>query len=265
MELAIVGFGDTKKDCPKDIEVWSLNEFAYQLPRLDRWFQLHSREIINKNKKDKKHLKRLKESKCPVYMQEMYEDIKPSVKYPYNEMISKYGRIFASTFDYMMALAVEEKYTKISLYGVDLALYQEYEHQRPSAMYFIGLARGKGIDVWIHPESGLNKESNYAYSVDDEHLQIESLMSELNSTRQKIQDSIDNYAYTEGMKDAISNLKANPNLDLDHALEEVKRNLFILKQQLKRHDDYKKHLVAAMSVIAKTEVMVNPPDIRIGH
>jgi hypothetical protein len=45
----------------------------------------------------------------------------------------------------------------------------EYQSQRPSCEYFIGLARGKGIEVYVPPESDLLK-CMYLYGFEDGEL-----------------------------------------------------------------------------------------------
>ena len=46
-------------------------------------------------------------------------------------------------------------FEKIALYGIDMSRSEEYRDQRPSCEYFIGVARGMGIDVFVPEESSL--------------------------------------------------------------------------------------------------------------
>ena len=60
-----------------------------------------------------------------------------------------------SSVSYMLALAISRKPEAIGLFGVDMVNGEEYGYQRPNAAYLIGLARGKGIEVVLHPDSRL--------------------------------------------------------------------------------------------------------------
>ena len=64
---------------------------------------------------------------------------------------------------YMIALAIEEGFQEIQLYGVECNLKLEYEEQKPCLEYFIGIAKGKGIKVYIHPTSKLLKSEKGLY------------------------------------------------------------------------------------------------------
>jgi hypothetical protein len=66
----------------------------------------------------------------------------------------------------MIALAIYLKFDDIGIYGVDMAADSEYGTQRPSCEYFIGLARGRGINVYLPPETDLCK-TFYLYGYQD--------------------------------------------------------------------------------------------------
>ena len=260
--VAIVGFANSKKDCPKDIEVWGLNEFALELPRLDRWFQIHDRQkVIKNNEKDSKHLKKIKSSDCPVYMQEEFEDIPNSVKYPLEEMQKKYGNIFASTFDYMMALAIEEGYDTIKLYGIDMAIHGEYAYQRPTALFWIGVAKGKGIDVWIHPDSGIVENRLYGFDTHDVQLETEHLLEEVHKVRAFQLGIVEEFNYTKGMLQAVENIEVNKDMNIEDAKKTLAGALLGLKEEAKKADERKNDLIIALSIINGSKVIVRPPDI----
>jgi hypothetical protein len=62
-----------------------------------------------------------------------------------------------SSIAYMVAQALLElkPVDRIAIFGVDLHCESEYAYQRPNLEYLIGLARGKGIKVYIPPQSAL--------------------------------------------------------------------------------------------------------------
>jgi hypothetical protein len=94
---------------------------------------------------------------CPILMQKQWPEIPHSVAYPINEIIAKYGGYFTNTISYMIAYAIYLGAKEIGIWGVDMAVDSEYHHQRPSCEYFIGLAKGMGINVVIPAESDLCK------------------------------------------------------------------------------------------------------------
>jgi len=58
----------------------------------------------------------------------------------------------------MMAVAILEGYDHIAIYGVDMHVDDdEYFWQRPCLETWIGFAKGRGIDVYIHPTSPVLK------------------------------------------------------------------------------------------------------------
>ena len=64
-------------------------------------------------------------------------------------MCSKYGRYFTSTAAYMLASAIDEGATDIAIFGIDMKGDFEYVRQRPCFEYFVGLARGMGVNVYV--------------------------------------------------------------------------------------------------------------------
>ena len=77
-----------------------------------------------------------------------------------------FGDYFYSTISYMLALAIAEGFEEIGLWGIDLAHDSEYEYQKPSAEYFLGIARGQGIKIYLPEQSALLK-GMYRYGYED--------------------------------------------------------------------------------------------------
>ena len=57
----------------------------------------------------------------------------------------------------MVAFAIYEGFKEISVLGVDMATNSEYQAQRPSVEWWLGLAEGLGIKVYIPPTSDILK------------------------------------------------------------------------------------------------------------
>ena len=175
MKIAIVGCSQSKSLAPFDdlsFEIWGVNNLYPHIPRANRWFEIH--EIIQQGETylrrgDTKfrgqsvndYLKTMgvwtQEKNCPVYMQRKWDLVPTSIFYPVEEMIKKFGGYFTNSVSWMIALAIHEGAEEIHVYGVDMAVGSEYESQRPSCEYFLGVAVGMGIKIYIPPEADLMK------------------------------------------------------------------------------------------------------------
>ena len=84
------------------------------------------------------------------------------------KLLSCGGKAYlTSSIAYMIAQAIMEGYEKISVYGVDLTVHDtEYFHQRACTEAWIGLAKGRGIEVFIPDQSSLMK-STFVYGIDE--------------------------------------------------------------------------------------------------
>lgn len=170
----IVGCADSKNMVPwdKDAEYWGVNNlYGVQLKgaHYDRWFEIHNIEFTDgkyyrreqadfRGQPVDQYLKGLGKLKCPViYMQQEWDMIPNSCKYPLDAITTLFGRYLTNTISYEIALAILMGFKRIEIWGVDMAVGTEYEHQRPSCEYFIGMAKGKGIDVFVPDEADLLK------------------------------------------------------------------------------------------------------------
>jgi hypothetical protein len=98
----------------------------------------------------------------PIYMQYWNSEIPNSVEYPIREVsdlaFSNFRRgdrkvkYFTSTLAYMMGIALLDGFERIEIYGFELSDDIEYVKQKACAEFWIGLAIGKGIEVYV-PEN----------------------------------------------------------------------------------------------------------------
>jgi len=184
----------------KDCEFWCWNEVGslkddrpgYWAGRVDLLLQMHAPPIW-RNHKNVNHgrqqvlkdgtnsnshydwLQRVHE--FPIYMQEHYEDVPSSVKYPKDEIIEKFlpnikrdvaGNIdqvvnFTSSTAYAIALALYLGKTQIELAGIEMTSDTEYVRQRPGVYFWIGIAVGLGVNVVLHSPL-LMSEKLYGYT-----------------------------------------------------------------------------------------------------
>jgi hypothetical protein len=213
-KLLILGTSPTLKLAPVNdpsFEVWGLNDMFTVLPRADRWFEMHPRQVqensIVRNSKQN-YLEWFKNTKIPVYMQEKFEDIPSSIKYPLDEMIRKFGvELFGSTVDYEMALALSEGYKEIYIYGVDMAVNEEYSQQRPSLYFWIGIAMGMGVKVFMPDGCDLLKSYfKYGYEELKETDFHKKATDKIKYFDDHAIDFLKNYYVSMGSKEAWENI-----------------------------------------------------------
>jgi hypothetical protein len=169
-KVAIVGFAESSRHLAPynddEWEVWAMNQLYRHIPRATRWWEMHQRkDFLADQVPGTDYLKWLSESPIPIYMIDKFEDIPNAVRYPIEEMTKQFGDYFYSTISYMIALAIAEGFEEIGLWGIDLAHDTEYQYQKPSAEYLLGIARGLGITIHLPPQSALLK-GVYRYGYD---------------------------------------------------------------------------------------------------
>lgn len=177
MKVAILGYTPTRKDAPykdKSWEIWGLNDLYKfkaedDIQRWDRWFEIHQPTLKGNDVRHsfEQRVAEFKTWKCPVYMQAKHPDVPTSIEYPLEKMMAEYGDYFTNSISYMLALAIHEGAQEIGIYGVDMSASEEYGIQRPSVEYYLGIARGRGIKLDIHPACDLLK-ARFLYGYESE-------------------------------------------------------------------------------------------------
>ena len=170
--VAIIGFAsNTLHLVPwtdPSFELWSLNQgYLHCLRRTDRHFEMHMPEATA-DVRDPAYLEWLAKTPLPVYMIELRDEVPNSVRYPIEEAIKYMGRdYFMSSPAFMLALAGMEGFEEIHLYGINLAIGDEYFYEKPNCEWIIGVLQGRGIKVHIPSASSLLKQyKRYGYSID---------------------------------------------------------------------------------------------------
>lgn len=208
-KVAICGFAPySLSETPwnnEEFEFWGLNELYMGTPnKFTRWFEMHHRSIIERTTRDHNHLEWMQKAKIPIYMQEHYEDIPYSVRYPKEEVFKQFRPYFTNSISWMIAIAIMEEFEEIHIYGVDMAVEGEYSWERPSCEYFLGVAEGRGIRVYIPRQSDLLK-AQYLYGYQDQqpamdkadarlldmNRQLEGLHRRVDETRMLIYSGLD--------------------------------------------------------------------------
>lgn len=168
-KVAIVGFAESSRHlAPYDNpewEIWAMNQLYRHIPRATRWWEMH-KDYLSDQVPGTDYKKWLEECPIPVLMVDSDITIPNSIRYPIEEMVDTFGDYFYSTISYMIALAIKEGFETIGIWGIDLSHDTEYEYQKPSAEYLLGVARGLGIDLVIPEQSALLK-GTYRYGYQD--------------------------------------------------------------------------------------------------
>lgn len=191
-KVAILGYTPTRKDAPYDDpewEIWGLNDlYRFKAPddvkRWDRWFEFHDERLGNRvGRADfSERMAEFAKWNIPVYLQKARPDVPCSVTYPLDEAIERFGNYFTNTISYMIALAIMEGFEEIGIYGVDMSTAVEYAAQRPSCEYYLGIAKGKGMKVTVHPAADLLKARFlYGYETQKEN-EFKAKLKNMNDT-----------------------------------------------------------------------------------
>lgn len=197
--MTILGFANPGRDeapLHDGSEVWGLNQL-YQLYQDNlawtRWFEMHDFDFLKKwNPGYVDWLKA--QRRGPIYMQKRQRTIPMSEEYPRDAVnATLYRRFgtppdyFTSTFSYMMALALHERFEAVGIYGVNLIQDGEADYERPGIEYLIGIAQGAGVSVRIATASPLLK-IHYVYGYREPRMRLSD-----------VQPIIDFMRYSEGI------------------------------------------------------------------
>ncbi len=143
-------------------EVWCVSKgYKKLLPRdgrdpADRVFELHA----------PKSYERLKQVSVPIVLACPHPDFPDAIILPKEELLAEYGQYFHSSIAWMMGMALREGVDSLALLGVHMMLKTEYGAQRDDIFYFIGIAKARGINVFIPPDSHLVRGKKlYGYKV----------------------------------------------------------------------------------------------------
>ena len=182
LKVAIVGMAPSSRlEAPfkdESWEIWSLSNCYKFIPRWTRYFELHDPSTRRDRYPElwewlcKKH-----DGDKPIYVNQPCPEIQNAVVFPYEELCREFNtRYFTNQISWMIAWAIHIGAKEIGIYGVDMAQQlmgeqSEYAYQRPSCEYFIGVAAGKGIKVFVHPKSDIMKAS-CLYGVEGDQNQL---------------------------------------------------------------------------------------------
>lgn len=183
-KVAIIGKAPSSRllapyDQSESWEIWSISDNYNVIPRWDRWFEIHELDRYKELYPEYYDwMAALPAGGKPLYVTDTHHELPAAVPFPWEQLTRTYGRYFTNSISWLICFAIEE-ITKairketgkahvgpedyrafgaaIGLWGVDMATATEYEHQRPSCEWFLGWAKGLGIEVVIPDECDLVK------------------------------------------------------------------------------------------------------------
>ena len=167
-KIAILGTAFTSVDeAPYDDmswEIWNISANYNKPKRFTRWFEMHTFDTLYESKAIPEYYDFLK--KCGNKLVAGFEDKEhwPDAEiYPQELIIHRFGKYFTSSCSYMVAMAIHEHLlakefggepiSELGFWGVDMAVAEEYGHQRACLEYYIGIAYGLGMKVTIARQS----------------------------------------------------------------------------------------------------------------
>ena len=108
------------------------------------------------------HRQWLRQQTKPVFVNRLRGECPGELLFPRQELVDRFGSFFTSTVSWLLGLAISLETTReIALYGVEMEAESEYAYQRPSALWLIGIAQGRGIKITLPDSCRLMKAPLY--------------------------------------------------------------------------------------------------------
>lgn len=176
--VALYGFAEATRDGiwqSKADEIWSVIwAYKYDLPKLDRILEIHPVWLQARSEKPeygkiRDHWMWLKQNESiPIYMLIAHPDVPMCKRYPIEKAQSflperRKKKVFSSSFDYLVALAIVEGFERIECYGFEMGSDTEFRYQREGAAYWIGQCDARGIDLVLPENTALLRNRMYGY------------------------------------------------------------------------------------------------------
>lgn len=172
-KVCIIGTASTMLKTPwddKSFDFWACSPVithpGMEKKKFNLLFELHGENYYL----NEKILERLNKVTCPILMKKKVDKIKTSEKLDFEKMIEFFNgrKYYTSTISFMIAYAIMQGYSEIHLYGVHMSASEEYGHQRQACEYWLGVAEGRGIKIYVPEESEILHIS-YVYGYETEN------------------------------------------------------------------------------------------------
>jgi len=202
----------------KGIDIWAFNSMVVQewMPRTTACFDMHKPEsYFSYEDKYKAWLYSKKDEL--FYTLNSKSEMPDSITYPYNPvcdtLLGNFVRgknedpiqYFTSGPCYAIALAIYKGYQRIEFYGIEMESNTEYIYQRDGIAFWLGLAAGRGIKVYIPDECAMFKAPRYGYDDNLTGLDWEFLDAQASALQPKFDEATAKVAAARGRMEAIGN------------------------------------------------------------
>jgi hypothetical protein len=161
--VSLVGGAKTTRDLYSQYshdELWTLAYLHQEGIPSDLLFEMHEKEDTPPERWKYAH----QEGLPPVFTLDNY----PLGVVRYRCFVnfnhgSRFLEMFADSFDYMMGYAIYRNVKRIQIFGFEMDMTTEWFYQRPTAYMLMGIAGGKGIEIFVPDESKLLMRQLYGY------------------------------------------------------------------------------------------------------
>lgn len=286
----------------QDCEYWAWNEVGslkddrpgYWAKRVDLLLQIHASPIWrnHNNLNHGRHQKLedgtysnshydwlVREHGYPIYMQDIFEDVPNSVKYPFDEIVKEllpniwrdinkvgtseekkqYEQVvhFTSSAAYSIALAIYMGKKQIELHGVEMTSDTEYVRQRDGVTFWLGVAVGRGINVVIHsPLFMKNKLYGYTGEVVIQKQEFEMSAKKLEVITQDLQtQAFESKGRSQALLDAL--LKTSSQKDANRILPEFLRALNDAQDKAFQYGQVSGRLIENQRYLQECQELIN--------
>jgi hypothetical protein len=212
LKIAVVGTASTSVgEAPWEDtswQIWSLGSNSNAAPRYDKWFELHTRDVLLAAGALTHRLEFLRAAGNKLIVGHEWPEFPDAQMYPWETVIKRFGRYFTSSLAEMLALAILQEPKEIGIWGVDMVCADEYAHQRACCEYLLGIAVGKGIKVTVAKESPLLRGTRI-YGLEDAGFSREIIERKAEVRQQLLQQEqlLKNYDFNRGVMATLSDLE----------------------------------------------------------
>lgn len=141
MKVAIVGGASNAAHLLRpDWQIWRLGRYALAYPKVSRLFELHKPEVY------REWIPSMNATGVPVLVQHQHPGLENAELLDLGELVDRWGYV-TNSIAAMIAVAIRDGASNIELHGCPMADGGIYAHQKPSVMYWFGIATGSGIEI----------------------------------------------------------------------------------------------------------------------
>ena len=160
-EIIILGRGQSRNECPFDAEVWAAASLLSEEEWQDKGYsKVFAFDRLESSASETIGVGIARERNIPIVSTLPFG----TERYPLEEIEDKYKTDYLrNDASYMIALAIYLGYQKIRLYGIDQGPEWMYLATKPYVTFWLGVAKGMGIEYEIAHSSILMQDMDAEY------------------------------------------------------------------------------------------------------